>query len=55
MFADALARLVKEGKPLPAAIGIAAKECGITPTIKDIQKAVWAHPHLFPPAYKRLR
>ena len=55
MFDSALVRLVKEGKPLPAAIGMAAKEAGISPTVKDIQRVVWAHPHLFPPAYKRLR
>lgn len=57
MFADVLARLVKEGKPMQAAIALAAREAGMSGqvTLKHIQEAVAKHPASFPPNYLRLR
>jgi hypothetical protein len=57
MFAEQLAKLVKEGVPMQLAIDQAAKHAGIAGrvTLKDIQDAVAKSPTAFPPNYLRLR
>jgi hypothetical protein len=57
MFAELLAKRVKDGVPMQAAIDQAAKEAGIAGrvTLKDIQGAVAKNPTAFPPNYLRLR
>lgn len=54
-FAEALVKAVKDGKPMDAAIGQAAKECGLRSiTLPQVMKVVASRPNDFPPAYRRL-